>query len=161
MAMDPAAISANPATTMILVAATAPDRPAAKANGTVRPSAMPMTTSRTNAEEVKCFSTCGVCGIFLQVSPSVGIFRRCNLLGGAFRHDVPAAVAALRTEIDHPIGAADHVEVVLDDQNTAAILDEPLKRVQQLGDVVEVKTGGRLIEDEQSAFTGRLAQVRG
>ena len=44
------------------VLATAAERPAASANGTVRPSAIPITTSRTLSEEVKCFSMCGVAG---------------------------------------------------------------------------------------------------
>src|SRR5580704_5022104 len=63
MAMEPAAISAKPATTMMRVAATAPERPAARANGTVSPSAMPITTSRTNSEAVKCDSMCWAWGI--------------------------------------------------------------------------------------------------
>src|SRR5712691_8375757 len=63
MAMDPAAISATPPTTISRVELTAPDNPAASAKGTVRPSAMPMTTSRTNRPAVKCFSTCGVIGM--------------------------------------------------------------------------------------------------
>src|SRR5579884_796714 len=41
---------------------TAPDRPAASANGTVNPSDMPMTISRTTALPVKCVSTCVVRG---------------------------------------------------------------------------------------------------
>src|SRR5450432_3277025 len=72
MAMEPAAISAKPATTMMRVVMSAPDNPAASANGTVSPSAIPITTSRTNSEAVKCVSTCGVCGIFFQVSPRSG-----------------------------------------------------------------------------------------
>src|SRR5262249_35339412 len=48
---------------MMLVASTAPDRPAARAKGTVRPSDMPITMSRTVSEAVKCLSTCGVCGM--------------------------------------------------------------------------------------------------
>ena len=56
--MDPAATSASPAVTTMCVDAIAPDIPAASANGTVRPSAMPMTTSRTVSPPVKCFSTC-------------------------------------------------------------------------------------------------------
>jgi len=32
----------------------------------VRPSAMPMTTSRTESLAVKCCSTCGVCGKMLD-----------------------------------------------------------------------------------------------
>src|SRR5271166_2407003 len=45
------------------VESTAPDSPAARAKGTVKPSDMPMTMSRTVSEAVKCFSMCGVCGI--------------------------------------------------------------------------------------------------
>src|SRR5277367_1057579 len=141
MAMEPAAISARPATTIMRVVVSAPDNPAANAKGTVRPSAIPMTTSRTKSEAVKCDSTCSVCGIFLQVSSSVGIPGCRNLIGSALGHDLPAALAALGSQIDHPIGAADHIQVVLDDQDAAAALDQSLKRFEQLGDVVEVQAG--------------------
>ena len=56
--MEPAAISARPATTMIHVVSMAPVSPAARAKGTVRPSAMPMTASRTTSPAVKWRSTC-------------------------------------------------------------------------------------------------------
>ena len=36
--------------------------PRARAKGTVKPSAIPITTSRTDSEPVKCLSTCGVAG---------------------------------------------------------------------------------------------------
>ena len=47
----------------VAVEDTAPERPAARAKGTVSPSAMPMTMSRTRAEAEKCFSMCGVVGM--------------------------------------------------------------------------------------------------
>src|SRR5450755_1724254 len=47
---------------MIEVVLTAPDNPAARANGTVRPSDIPITISRTVSPAVKCCSMCGVCG---------------------------------------------------------------------------------------------------
>src|SRR5438876_398560 len=125
--MELAAISAKPAMTMIRVVVLAPDNPAANANGTVSPSAIPITISRTNSDAVKCFSTCGVCGIFFQVSPSVGMGRSRNLFGSSLDYDFAAAVAAFGSHVDHPIGAADHVEVMLDDQDTAAVLDQPLE----------------------------------
>src|SRR5260221_13014682 len=50
---------------MIWVEATAAVRPAASAKGTVRPSAMPMTTSRTFSDPEKWASTWGVAGIGL------------------------------------------------------------------------------------------------
>src|SRR6476659_6769244 len=64
MAIEPAAISARPAVTMMPGLALAiPVRPAASANGTVKPSDIPITMSRTVSPAVKCFSTCGVRGI--------------------------------------------------------------------------------------------------
>src|SRR6266850_2107855 len=63
MAMEPAATSARPAVTMIELASMAPVSPAARAKGTVRPSDIPITTSRTTAPAVKCCSTWGVTGI--------------------------------------------------------------------------------------------------
>src|SRR5258708_4707863 len=59
MAMQPAATSASPAVTTRWLLATAPEMPAARANGTVSPSDMPMTTSLTTSLAVKCSSTCG------------------------------------------------------------------------------------------------------
>src|SRR5215472_5793137 len=67
MAIEPAAISAKPAVTMIpvplAITAAAPVRPAARAKGTVRPSDIPITMSRTAAVAVKCFSTCSTDGM--------------------------------------------------------------------------------------------------
>src|ERR1700678_4028086 len=58
MAIEPAAISARPARTTTEVATLAPDNPAASAKGTVNPSDIPITTSRTVSLAVKCCSTC-------------------------------------------------------------------------------------------------------
>ena len=76
--------------------------------------------------------------MFFQVPPGVGIARSRNLLRRAFGDDLAAALAAFRSQIDHPVRAADHIQVVLDDQDAAAILDQPLERAKELGDVVEV-----------------------
>src|ERR1700694_1418383 len=64
---------------IIVVELTAPERPAARANGTVNPSDMPITMSRTASPAVKCRSICGVCGITfsfkLTLLSSVLIFQ--------------------------------------------------------------------------------------
>src|SRR5579864_2991010 len=102
-------------------ASTAPVNPAASAKGTVRPSAIPMTMSRTTSVASKCFSTCGVKGTLLlrdecrfQIFASIRFRSLGDLLGRAFGDDAAAAVASLRTQVDHPIGAANHFQIVLD-----------------------------------------------
>src|SRR5450631_3792637 len=78
MAIDPAAISASPAVITIVVESTAPDSPAARAKGTVRPSAMPMTTSRTVSPAVKWCSWWGVWGI--RATPLKGLLPEADFL---------------------------------------------------------------------------------
>src|SRR5579884_777364 len=69
---------------MIAVEETAPESPAASAKGTVRPSAMPMTISRTRAGARKCFSTWGVAGMRHQKRPGCAA-QRANSLAPATR----------------------------------------------------------------------------
>jgi len=87
MAIEPAAISAKPAVTMMPVVPTAPDKPAASAKGTVNPSDIPMTMSRTVSDAVKCRSMCGVCGMLFSVllfyagnQKSYRDFPRCAIM---------------------------------------------------------------------------------
>ena len=69
-----------------------------------------------------------------------------HVLGRAFRHDPPAAVAALRPHVDEPVGGFDHVEVVLDDDDGVAGLAQLVQHLEQQLDVVEVQACGRLVE---------------
>src|SRR5216684_3278560 len=78
--MAPAAISARPAVTTMAVESMTPETPAARANGTVRPSDIPITMSLTIALAVKCCSTCGVSGMALPG-------RHYSLSGASYSHD--------------------------------------------------------------------------
>ena len=71
-----------------------------------------------------------------------------------------AGIAALGTQVDDPIGGADHVEVVLDDEERVPGLDQPPEGAQQFGDIVEMQAGRRLVEQEQRA-AARAALARG
>ena len=50
--------------------------------------------------------------------------HRRDLLRRAGRDELAALVAALRPEVDHPVGRLDDVEVVLDDDDRVAALDQ-------------------------------------
>ena len=56
----------------------------------------------------------------LQIPPSIGLRYLCNLLRSAFGDDSPSCIAALGSQVDHPVSPADHFEIVLDYQNAAA-----------------------------------------
>ena len=79
------------------------------------------------------------------------VLARDDVLGRAGRNDAAAAVAALGSEVDDPVGGLDDVEVVLDDQDGVAALDKPLQHDEQLPNVVEVQARGWLVEDVEGA----------
>ena len=49
--------------------------------------------------------------------------------------DGVAVVAALRSQVDDPVGGGDDVEVVLDDDHRVARRDEPVEDAEQAVDV--------------------------
>src|SRR6266404_2701446 len=53
----------------------------------------------------------------LQVLPSVRAFYFRDRFGRTDSHEVPTAIAAFRTEIDHPVRSLDHFKIVLNDDD--------------------------------------------
>ena len=68
--------------------------------------------------------------------------------------DLAAAVASLRAQIHDPVGRLDHVQIVLDDQDRVAAVDQPVEDLQELLDVREVEAGRWLVEDVEGAAGG-------
>src|SRR5438132_1685374 len=68
--------------------------------------------------------------------------RRLFVAGHFFRRTVgdnaAACRAALGPEIDHVVGRLDHVEIVLDDDDRVALIDELVQHVEQLPRILEV-----------------------
>ena len=79
-----------------------------------------------------------------------------DFLRRARRDDQPAAAARFRAEIDDVVGALDHFEIVLDDEQRCCPARRAARRPHEQRDVVEVQAGGRLIEDQQAV---RLALI--
>ena len=83
-----------------------------------------------------------------------------DLLRRATADQFAARFAAFGAQVDQPIGRADHVEVMFDHDQRMPDREQLAQRPHQLGDVVEMQTGGRLIEHEQRALLGqRLARL--
>src|SRR5262245_23454143 len=89
-----------------------------------------------------------------QVSPGVARVRLCGLFRSSARDDPAAGLAALGPEVDDPVRALDHVEVVLDDHERVAGVGEAIQHTHELADVLEVQTGGRLVEYVQRVAVG-------
>ena len=75
--------------------------------------------------------------------------------------DATAVFAAFGAEVEDPVGIADDVEVVLDDDDGVAEIGETVKDFEELADVVEVKAGGGLVEQVESAAGLALGEFAG
>src|SRR5215211_3584323 len=76
-------------------------------------------------------------------------------VGGCAVEDDPAAVVAgAGAEVDDPVGVRHDRQVVLDDDDRLAGVDEPVEQAEQLLDVGEVEAAGRLVEDVDAALLG-------
>ena len=76
------------------------------------------------------------------------------------RHDPPAFLPALGSEVDEVVGGFQDVEIVLDDDQRVPRFEQLLERGQQLGDVVEVEAGRRLVEHVENAIAGARREMR-
>src|SRR5580658_6918753 len=57
----------------------------------------------------------------------------------ALGDDASAFFAAFGTEIDNPIGIADHVKIVFDDDDRVAQVGQPVQHIEQFLHIVEVQ----------------------
>src|SRR5688572_12708451 len=57
------------------------------------------------------------------------------------------AVATLRTQVDDPVGRLDHFQIVLDDHDRVASIDQPVQDVEEQAHVLKMQPRGRLVED--------------
>ena len=74
----------------------------------------------------------------------------------AHTHHLATRIAALGAEVDQPIGGTHHVQVVFNDDDGVARIQQLAKRAHQFGDVVKVQAGGGLVEHEERAAFGQL-----
>ena len=84
----------------------------------------------------------------------------CHLLGCPYCHDSPAFVPPLGPKVDDPIGALDHIEVVLDDQQCVPLVGKSLQHPDKFINVFKVQAGGRLVKDVKRTRGSRRAGKR-
>src|SRR5699024_9987228 len=84
-----------------------------------------------------------------------------NLFGRAGTNNLSAGKAAFRTNVNNMVSAFNDIQVVFDDDDRMAAVDQLFDRIQQLGDILEMQSGSGLIEETEGMVTGRLAQEFG
>src|SRR5208282_1549610 len=74
-----------------------------------------------------------------------------HVLRSSLRHDSPAALAAFWAKVDDPVGLLDDIQIVFDDQNRIAEVDEALQDIHKFPHIVEMKAGSGLVENVHRA----------
>src|SRR5690606_1724982 len=84
-----------------------------------------------------------------------------HILRRAHRDDLPARVAGAGAQIDDPVRSQHHVDVVLDDDDRVALVDQATENTDQLAHLGAGQTRGRLVEhvDPPPAPPGRRDQL--
>ena len=59
------------------------------------------------------------------------------------------------------VGGFDHFEIMFDDDDRVAGVDQCVQHFQQLADILEMQPGGRFVEDVQRAAGGPLREFLG
>ena len=72
-----------------------------------------------------------------------------NKFGRTFGDDLAAGGARLGTDFEDPVGGFQDVEIVFDDDETVAGVDESVKRSEETFDVVAVEAGGWFVEENE------------
>ena len=83
-----------------------------------------------------------------QEFPRVRLLYLGDLLRRSGCNHFAACLSRFRTEIDDPIGALDHFQIVFDHHDRMSAIDQPLKQSQQHRHIVEMQSGGRFIKDK-------------
>ena len=91
----------------------------------------------------------------------MGRLYLCNLFRGALSNNLAATIASLRSKVHDPVGGLDHVQVVLDDDDSIAMVTQVVQHREQLFDVMKVQAGGGFIENIQGLAGVALGQFPG
>ena len=84
-----------------------------------------------------------------------------HTLDAALVHDVAAVAAAARPQVDHMVGHAQHLQVVLDDHHRVAAGEQRLKDIDQLAHVVEMQPDRRVVQDVNGGAAQAAGQLLG
>jgi hypothetical protein len=86
-----------------------------------------------------------------QAFPRRRILRRRDLFRRSLRHEAAALFAYPGPEVDHPVGAADEVQVVLDDDDRVPGVLQAVEQGDQARGVGRVQARRRFVEQVEGA----------
>ena len=85
----------------------------------------------------------------------------CNLFRCTSRNNFTAVDTRIRAQIDNPVGALDHIQVVFDNHDAIAEATQAIQAVHKLADIFKVQARRRFVKQVKRLTCTRAAQFRG
>ena len=92
---------------------------------------------------------------------AAGVFVLRDFFRRAGGDNLSALGAGLGADVDHMVGRFDHFHIVLDDDEGVSGLDQAVENAEEPGDVVEVESGGWLVEEKERGFGFGVGEAGG
>src|SRR2546430_9903179 len=91
---------------------------------------------------------CGI-RILRQRLPGVGPLVPRYLFRCSLRDHATTLFSAFRAKVDDPVSIANHIKIVLDDDDGVSEIRKPVQYIEQLPHIIEMKAGRRFIQELQ------------
>ena len=79
--------------------------------------------------------------------PRIGGPDARELFRGPLPHELPPFGPAFGSQVDDPVGAFDHIQIVLDHNDRIARVNQLLKNTHQFADIIKMQAGRGFVED--------------
>ena len=87
-----------------------------------------------------------VCEFLFEETARNRVLALYDLFGGSGCDNLSSTPPALGAHVDNVVGALDHIQVVLDDDDRVALIDKPVEHAEQHLDVLEVQSRRRPVQ---------------
>ena len=74
-----------------------------------------------------------------------------ELFRGPLPHELAPFGSAFGSQVDDPVGAFDHIQIVLDHNDRIARVNQLLKNTHQFADIIKMQAGRGFVEDVKGA----------
>ena len=95
-----------------------------------------------------------------EVLARFGFFAFRNLFRRTCSNHSPAVNTRIRTQVDNPVGALDHIQVVFDNHDAVAEATQAIQAVHKLADIFKVQARRRFVKQVKRLTCTRAAQFR-
>src|SRR5690606_20833688 len=87
------------------------------------------------------------CKLWLQVFSCIAVLVLGHLFGCPFCHYATACLSAFRSKVHNPVSRRNDIQIVLNNDDGVAKVDQPLQNAQQLADICKMEARGGFIKN--------------